>query len=150
MAEPMQAGRELDAVVAERVMGRRATMLPTSLSEADPHVVDYSISRGFSRCPSYSTSIAAAWEVVEKLRAEGRRLNLFQDDRRRWGPNPYTKMIHLPGEAEHEHDVWLCIFDDGSGGVNSMAESAPHAICLAALAALASVPPAPAGTEEGA
>lgn len=138
MAEPMQAGREMDAVVAERVMGRRATMLPTSLSEADPHVVDYSISRGFSRCPSYSTSIAAAWEVVEKMDSLGWYLTLDRLHQKEAGRFWRCEWMKYTEEDERCGDCW----EDG--------DTPAHAICRAALQALASVPPAPAGKEEGA
>lgn len=71
MAE-LEVGRELDALIAERVMGwkigKERIVRPDGSSFDAPesgmpgdHVYDrYSI-------PHYSTDIAAAWQVVEKL-----------------------------------------------------------------------------------
>jgi hypothetical protein len=53
----VNAGRELDALVAEKVMGRDMTR-PAGFK----HPIGM---------PHYSTDIAAAWEVVERLRAAG-------------------------------------------------------------------------------
>lgn len=47
----MKPGRELDALVAERVMG----------------AVRGSIGFQLDLCPHYSTDISAAWEVIENL-----------------------------------------------------------------------------------
>ena len=92
----MVAGRALDALIAEKVMGWTGRFLFRALKNKG----DWSIgfqgngdARGignFSRwyrddgtklycgrphsvypAPTYSTSIAAAWEVVEKLKADG-------------------------------------------------------------------------------
>jgi hypothetical protein len=120
-------GRELDALVAEKVMGwiwvkrtdlnrtpehpgftpwtRYLTNLPLAewqvpTDESLP--IDYPFS-----LPEYSTDIAAAWEAVEKL------LNLFQGVYRR-------------------DATWIACFDNGNRQY-AYADTAPHAICLAAL-----------------
>lgn len=62
----MKAGRELDALVAEKVMGRNLTLEKELtehemwLSQLMPEIIIH--------IPHYSTDIAAAWEVVEKVR----------------------------------------------------------------------------------
>lgn len=53
----MNAGRELDALVAEKVMGRDMTR---------PEGFKYPM-----EMPRYSTEMAAGWRVVEKLGADG-------------------------------------------------------------------------------
>jgi hypothetical protein len=100
----VKAGRELDALVAEKVMG-----LQPLRREVPPDP------GAFLDLPHYSTDIAAAWEVVEKL--TGRR---DKDIGFALTVNPGTigtSFSALDG-TEHWH-------------VN--ASTAPLAICLAAL-----------------
>lgn len=59
LSEP--AGKRLDAWVAEHVMGWR----PLALSR------DFDGNFFPEDAPNYSTDIAAAWQVVEKMRADG-------------------------------------------------------------------------------
>jgi hypothetical protein len=74
----MKAGRELDALIAERVMGwhnnrdnpNESGMWGIMDYRADGSPV---LAADF---PEYSTDMAAAWEVVEKLLAEGRDFTL--------------------------------------------------------------------------
>ena len=70
--------------------------------------------------PEYSTEIAAAWEVAEKLAAKGHRL-ILEDHR----DNP-----HSPG--------WWARFDlaNGHDTGDVVAATAPLAICRAALKAV--------------
>lgn len=66
----MEAGRELDALVAEKVMG-----LPiegTKLSQ-------YSWTH-----PPYSTDIAAAWEVAEAAKLFTKKMLVLAHDGRNW------------------------------------------------------------------
>ncbi len=81
----MKPGRELDSLVAAKVMG---------IEHPAP----------------YSTSIEAAWEVVEKLKANGEGIRLI-----------------------YHYGHWNVLFEHEDYCYNSPAESAPHAICLAAL-----------------
>ena len=61
----LEAGRELDARVAEKVMGQGSGYpLPN-----DFHYI--------AEIPYYSTDIAAAWEVVEKLKDDGYTVQLW-------------------------------------------------------------------------
>lgn len=93
----MKPGRELDALVANKVMG----------FQTDPRF------KVGDECPHFSTSIEAAWAVVEKLLP--RLISLRWCDG--WEVNeflPEEKETYLLGESD----------------------TAPHAICLAALAAV--------------
>ena len=110
--DTMPAGRELDALVAEKVVKR------------DIHVYECPaspFSRKNGRCccvPHYSTYIAAAWEVVEKLRADGYRFR---------------------GVEEHDEDPgWRCLVGKPSfyPSYEAHADTAPLAICPAALKAV--------------
>ncbi len=100
----LKAGRELDALVAEKVMGD----LPP---------------RGYS-IPDYSTSISAAWEVVEKLIAD-------------------SHIVALGVSWDAAKDHWKFLMRDFGEIVNTeywpSAPTAPLAICRAALKAVDSL-----------
>lgn len=66
--------------------------------------------------PPYSTNIGAAWLVVEKMRERGFEMYLESDH-------------GMPGR-------FYCSFHDSDGCKSGMGDSAPEAICLAALSAL--------------
>lgn len=103
----MEAGRELDALVAEKVMGLDCSWRCVTL---DGTGRDRGPAR---RIKPYSTNIDAAWEVVEKLKEN------------------HTVNIH--GYS----DGWeVGLIGPGSAAVDGQAETAPHAICLAALKAV--------------
>ena len=120
----MEAGRELDALVAEKVMGWSYQDFPDGPC---PHVKHwYATSpcpndamdpswRG--RLPCFSTDIAAAWEVVEKDDGWG-----FDWRLKRWAASSKP---------------WTCIADRITDSRRFYVEAvtAPLAICLAALAA---------------
>jgi len=124
------AGRELDTVVAEKVMELRTT------GRGDRHLVSgYDDPEGWGHpdnvwedVPHYSTDIVAAWMIVGKLIAEDRQVTLSHRGR---------------------NDQWLwhaSISEAGSGlvygGWEAFAESAPLAICVAALKVTDRYPPA--------
>ena len=102
--------------------------------------------------PSYSTDISAAWEVVEKMISD-------------WGyystirPFPiYTSVgFRLEKGTENSDDKWLCNLPSVSAPnceemkedfIEVLADTAPMAICLAALKAKG-VDPHPEYLEEG-
>jgi len=136
---PTKAGRELDALVAEKVMGLRWrrfdyppagssfaygkpwTWLSSSYAGGDPEGDE---TRYIDNVRHYSSDIAAAWEVVGELVSLGARVNVMNRYAPTWGCNIITD-IGTPHERQHFH---------GS------CESAPLAICLAALAAVSEVP----------
>jgi hypothetical protein len=103
------AGRELDAEVAEKVMGRPVGEWLEGIYYQDGR-------RG--RIPRFSTDIAAAWQVVEKLAA----------DTPAWPHHGYFVSIHnSTGLGRWEARI-------GATAI-AHAHTAPLAICLAALAA---------------
>lgn len=140
------AGRELDALVAEKVMGLKVEMLPIMYdedyegqvprfstaewekemreeapdwqreswdSDKGPVVVEGGDRKYVVR--PYSTDIAAAWEVVEKMRKMG------------WEPTIALQKAH----------VYAITYDASYDELSrAYAEHAPLAICRAALKAV--------------
>ena len=128
----MKAGRELDALIAEKVMG--LTRHDESyVAEGVGKVLRFVWRDGCGTCvysgdmflPHYSTNIADAWEVVEKLG--------------RW--HGFDFMIVMPDPEQTFHlrtyeAGWYEATNDGpERRVVSDADTAPLAICLAALKA---------------
>lgn len=127
-----EAGRELDALIAERVMGYEVSRI-----RAGALLVEvYAIERRDEAHPSfdvvmcnyypvsvrrYSTDIAAAWEVVEKL-----------NETERW------PTIQFGPSEDGDLRWWVTLVNPADADV--YAETAPLAICRAALKAVASVP----------
>ncbi len=131
----MVAGRELDALVAEKVMGLTVKLM------YDPGFIDIGpwekvdgvsdppdAIEGWCPVADYSTSIAAAWEVWEKLIEDG------------WYPDLIT--TYGPGEKT---PIYRCELHRGWDGLDDhlvvCADTAPASICLAALAAVGALPP---------
>ena len=133
----MKAGRELDALVAEKVMGWRwvqvpkdcdglnegRCLAPVGLDEKNHQWTPKGKISEYSG-PRYSTDIAAAWEVVEKL--------------------CLSVCASAPGLGGKPASYWVG-FADMSGrflvaDLNNPSvvceETAPLAICLAALKAV--------------
>ncbi len=119
-----EAGRELDAVVAAKVMGLQVYQateddmiftLEREFVQAGDYC--YDVEHHMTRLvPAYSTSIEAAWQVVERMIEQ-----------------KYTYYVGGFG-TEHEADFWM--WNDDVGKCVAIAPTAPHAICLAALAAV--------------
>lgn len=116
----MEAGRGLDALVAEKVMGwqwqqwapnpEQPHLAPPGYGR--PHPDHWWLGRSiFELVPNYSTDIAAAWLVVEHM--ERTRPNEFMlwTEQGQWG-------------AEFDNDI------------SRFALAAPLSICVAALAAV--------------
>lgn len=127
----MKPGRELDALIAEKVFGWswskekhrvadpegwsvRNLLIPPN---CDWILSTYDLEPGMNSVnipvPSYSTDIAAAWKVVEKLREKDMDLQL--------------------------HSFRTCVrayFDDLEWSEYEEANTAAHAICLAVLKAV--------------
>jgi alkyl hydroperoxide reductase subunit AhpC len=102
----MKAGRELDALIAERVMGWKVVY------SDEPVVVSASFPYPFPFNPS--TDISDAWQVVEKLQSLG-----------------MTVHIIASKDGWYSVDVWV----DGTLLYTSDAETAPLAIVKASLKA---------------
>ena len=105
----MDAGPELDALIAEKVMG----IDPQSFKDE----IVYRESVGFERgqLPAFSTDMTAAWRIVEKFHFS------------------YDVEIFSTGD-------WVSVKIDCStpmhDAVTAWADTAPLAICLAALKAV--------------
>ena len=113
--DQLEAGWELDALVAEKVMGCQ------SVHEVEPGLWRDEI----GRIPRFSTDIAAAWQVVEKLRQS--RICLDVTTRL----ESYYVSANLVDDAagEFRSGYFSKRIADG------IADTAPLAICRAALAA---------------
>ena len=99
--DQLAAGPRLDSLIAEKLMN----WLPKNREET------------WALIPCYSTDIAAAWLVVEKLKALNQRLGLSQ------------------GIVDQDEE-WVFTFTDWTTTKRSepvYAETAPLAICRAAL-----------------
>jgi hypothetical protein len=132
----LKPSRELDALIAEKVMGWRPMQSFPFKQEDWPAFCDLDgreIWQG--DIPHFSTDIAAAWEVVEKIPmtiyapgapyADGEYCNHGQDYDDEDDP---TGIGPWAAEADHPDKARL---SDRVYGV-----SGPHAICLAALRAV--------------
>jgi hypothetical protein len=116
----MPAGREMDALIAEKLMGyvngRKCY-----------RYADNSGDWWTTHIPHYSTDIEAAWEVLEKMRADCS-----------GGGEPDYIMLNCYKELEpHWYCAKIWAHHDGDiPEVEATAETAPLAICRAALLAI--------------
>ena len=131
----MTPGRELDALVAEKVMGltHEAPVCNGYSCLEEMHDSGCSVGMANFHYPAhYSTDISAAWQVVEKMRGASK-----------IGKIPCDLVVWV-GSANAK---WFCeIFDLSPTGyvgydgplIEAKCEgiTAPHAICLAALKAV--------------
>lgn len=112
----MNPGREMDQLVAEKVTGWQIGS-HNGLSNLSPEGSRWCRERNpMEGIPYYSTDIAAAWEVVEKLHLSG--FTVYSGLVGPLEPHAIAKIIGRGRECEVK------------------AETAPHAICLAALRAI--------------
>lgn len=143
------AGRELDALIAEKVMGQSLAsfcdyfkgqrcdgkrLTRCNACGAQGHGNCYGPGRGGAlqvdcenvcSAPSFSTDIAAAWLVVGKLRESGRVLTLSVDE------------CGFPGGEWRCFMQWDVESGDNEGHCWADGQTAPLAICRAALKAVA-------------
>lgn len=116
----MEPGKELDALIAEKIFGEDQTPRDVDSGHTIPHFPKVFI----PYIPrNYSTDIAAAWEVVNHMRNKHWRdvLTLFSPEQECATP---WRAFFSKKFVEIDEDK----FESG--------ESAPHAICLAALKAV--------------
>src|SRR5690349_13873381 len=73
----MTEARELDALVAERVMGLSVSWHTNARGELVPFYEDGH--DGLAAVENYSTSISAAWQIVHRLRPYHFDLRIFND-----------------------------------------------------------------------
>lgn len=122
----LQAGRALDALVAEKILGRTDWEHGEigETSGGNPYCVRCNelgnwgdkIFTNDRCCPRYSKDIAAAWLVIEKLEQDGFQISL----------NNFTPYWHVVMTKNMGVDGFGC----------GQADTAPLAICLAALKAV--------------
>ena len=114
--DSLKAGRELDALIGEKLFGIHYEFVYNDYMIPDPEdPIAYDV------CPHYSTEITAAWQVVEKL------LSLTE--------NQDIHIEHL-GSDDESWGVSTC-YELGEWKDWVRAKTAPLAICLAALKAIA-------------
>lgn len=169
----MKPGRELDALVAEKVMGATPAQIQAFWAAAEHedkaqecfkdaqqapdigshranvqgiwHQIEASKLRLAERCKvkEYSTSIAAAWEVVEKLMKEGKPIYVYPDYDfdscpEMKPPHAYIWIATNSDNGFYGSDLapWPTCGDYLGEGFRCTGETAPHAVCLAALKAV--------------
>lgn len=130
--EKMEAGQDIDLLISDNVM---------------KWSVDEWNSAFFSNRSNFSTSMSAAWKVIEKLHAISHQIEIiWEPDRgvsKSWvskgktytgtpelnkDPHPYYK-CHIMFMSKEYPQCW-------SGGLTVNANTAPLAICRAALLAV--------------
>ena len=118
--------RELDALVAEKVMGwkmYKGAWFPEGFDfEVEKHKYNADWLSNGIHIPHYSADIAAAWQVVEKMKAD------FSD-----GSVEGFSLWFSSNPVQMPH--WKCMFENSEDHVKAEAPTAPRAICLAALRA---------------
>ena len=81
MAAAMKPGRELDALIAEKVMGWTSV---GRAKNADHDFYGITTKKDLEcvyRVPKFSTDFTAAWEVLKKVKSfDGRRSGVFLDE----------------------------------------------------------------------
>lgn len=117
----MSPGRELDAAVASKVIGWHDVKWQPIANAFGEKVLDEYAGHPPNDLlknaiiPRYSTSIQAAWDVIEKLKS----MSVF------------VAVVSAQGAP------WVCKINKGVKFVEEKADAAPLAICTAALKALA-------------
>jgi len=129
MAKEMPAGREMDVLIAEKVMGY--TLSELSLP-AYPKYKLFDIESGeFSgyvkEVPHYSTDIADAWEVVKRMPIPFK-LEKCWEKAYQIGPEGWSACWCTDADCEGCNENSRC-----TNGDDAWAETAPLAICRCAL-----------------
>lgn len=130
----MKAGLKLDRQIAEKVLGHKVVEKRwgkekqyASYSLGEPaYYDDAGASVLWNPLPNYSTNIAAAWEVVEKLAADGWRVDTITSE----CGGTDCKVSCVSGARGT-----YC-----SDAMEGLELKAPHAICRAALRAVKAWP----------
>lgn len=143
-ADQTPGSKDIDREVAEKVMGwkwytalRKSYLVPPFaheyfdslpshwtpekagvVSSIEVHYSKY----GHMAIQRFSTDIAAAWQVVEKMLADDALVALL--------PQPPITLADEPDEP------WCCVVRAGGGQKRVYAATAPLAICLAALSVI--------------
>lgn len=106
----LAAGRELDALVAEKVMGAvRPDRGPYWLYPDSPK----GARSGSHTLPFYSGSMTHAWEVVENMARRGWKVDVQNRFRPRWAchvffPAPDYRHVYEHGDGEYGAALAIC------------------------------------------
>jgi hypothetical protein len=132
----MKPGRELDALIAERVMGWTIISLDILSPEfekrfgvyrfRDSSLIGTRASHNFPRpvpIPYYSTEITSAWEIWSKIREMGYWVELKQ-----------VRPRNIPSRQEYQCEIFSNDFNKSIA--LTIRSTEPLAICIAALQAL--------------
>jgi hypothetical protein len=112
----METGRELDALVAEKVMGLQGFRKGTPGYEGWEYI--YTSNLGDNQpIPHYSSDLSAAWEVIEKF-----------------DNMTFRRGREADGHIRHFAYIWLNSDDDKHEMCK--ASKMPEAVCKAALMAV--------------
>lgn len=116
----MQAGVELDSLIAERVMGWKASLSKTDWwEEVNPNTHSY---RGLIRDFRPSTDLNIAWKLIEDKRDDYHHINVGWIDSLSMYSAGFTKVIRT-----HDERGFKTVETSVKG------ETAPLAICRAVL-----------------
>lgn len=110
----MKPGRELDILIAEKVIGEKVIELDECNGIDNLWLSKNRGYRDYVELPCYSTEIASAWEVVNKLILDSYDFNILV----------WKSGVNVEVGCNGDLDIEI-----GS-------DSLPHAICLAALKAV--------------
>ncbi|HZE98091.1 MAG TPA: hypothetical protein VE981_13760 [Planctomycetota bacterium] len=117
----LSPGRELDALVAEKVMGWLSVHKQSIANAMGQHVMDDYVGLPTSTStipqlvPRYSTMIQEAWKVADELR----------------GRSQFVAVIS--GLGPQGVQPWICKINRDGGFIEERADVPAVAICLAAL-----------------
>lgn len=121
---PLPAGRELDALVAEKVLGWVQVRKQSIANAFGQHVMDdyvglpTALAPQAQLIPRYSLLIQEAWKVADHLRERSQFVAV------------------ISGLGPQGVQPWICKINRDGGFLEERAETAPLAICLAALKAV--------------
>lgn len=127
--------RKIDALVAEHVMGlevQKDQITKNWYSEKTPDdKSEFFIGKSNDKIPKYSSDISAAWAIVEKVESHTFTLTAEEDKLPMWGA-----AFGFWNSEKQDFDL-----------IESLADSAPLAICLAALKVSGIEPPTQSKSE---
>lgn len=136
----MKAGRELDALIAEKVFGCKVIHSVPGAYEfcgcSDrQHAME---TKDGQDIKPYSYRIDCAWEVAEKIR----KVMAAREFPRTMAILEESRELYEDPDADGIKDGFTVLWpseysDDEDGEISGFAPTLPHAICLAALKAIA-------------
>lgn len=138
----MKAGRDLDVLVAEKVLGCKVVRYSKTSAGCECPRYTHGSSSSSDELKSYSKDLRDAWDIVDKMRADWFSFKMWQPSNAHYEPgqkvtdNAVVSFICSAGPCPkhgtktHNHhgsyDIW--------------GMTLPLAICMAALVAVKAVP----------